>query len=348
MATISSLKRATVGIAVCLISSALACSGDSTTSPPDVSGSKVIEPLMPFAVQGIAGSVIDAEPAIRLKDKRTGQPLAGVTVQFITSGGYVDNQLTKTDAAGIATAGKWTLGPSAVKQTLTVNIAGMKTAFTADVKPDVPALISVTSQSQVALVGEMVDPILIVVTDRYQNPVPGVTVRFAITEGQGALSTSSAVTDSHGATDTGRWKVGAGNNTVLARADGIEGGRTTVFGLDPSTVTYFAIDSVRRWTKVYAPEDMGVSRATLAITKFDECLCRPSYGYYILDVYYAGSESRTRITGGYTIDPPQLSVRNNNLESFALVNGRFEVTVNRVDPDSGDGWWETWIFRPSS
>ena len=67
------------------------------------------------------------------------------------------------------------------------------------------------------------DPFEVTVLDALGVGVPGVSVNFAVTFGEGSLSPSSAVTDRAGKASTS-WKLGteAGTQAVLARAAGFE------------------------------------------------------------------------------------------------------------------------------
>jgi adhesin/invasin len=80
------------------------------------------------------------KPSVKVVDQ-FGNPVAGVTVTFtIASGsGTVSGGSATTDAAGIATVGNWTLGPSQGANTLTATIAG--TGVTGN-----PATFSATGQ----------------------------------------------------------------------------------------------------------------------------------------------------------------------------------------------------------
>jgi hypothetical protein len=61
------------------------------------------------------------------------------------------------------------------------------------------------------------------VTDAADNPVPGVTVRFAVTSGGGSATGALAVTDASGLATVGDWILGtiAGTNTLRASVDSV-------------------------------------------------------------------------------------------------------------------------------
>jgi hypothetical protein len=62
-----------------------------------------------------ASSALPIEPAVKVVDARTGQPLDGLNVTFIITAGRggIGNATAVTDPDGIATGGSWTLGPAA-------------------------------------------------------------------------------------------------------------------------------------------------------------------------------------------------------------------------------------------
>ncbi len=84
--------------------------------------------------QVVAGSALPKEPAVRVVDAPTGQPLPGLKVAFTVSagGGNIVNAAPVTDQDGIATPGVWTLGPARGTNTLVAAVDGADAAvFTA-------------------------------------------------------------------------------------------------------------------------------------------------------------------------------------------------------------------------
>ena len=73
-----------------------------------------------------AGSAVATAPSVLVSDGH-GNPVAGVNVTFAVAsgGGSASGSPVTTDAAGIATAGGWTLGTSAGPNTLTATGAGL-------------------------------------------------------------------------------------------------------------------------------------------------------------------------------------------------------------------------------
>jgi glucose/arabinose dehydrogenase len=70
-------------------------------------------------------AAVTVAPAVRVRDA-AGRALAGVTVRFAVSagGGTVQNTSAASDGNGVASAGRWTLGPNAGTNTVTANADG--------------------------------------------------------------------------------------------------------------------------------------------------------------------------------------------------------------------------------
>ena len=135
-----------------------------------------------------------------------------------------------SDASGMASAGGWTLGPTAGSQTLTAAASGLTgVSFTAAATAGGPAAITVVSgDNQQAAVGTPVGPIAVRVDDQYGNPVSGATVTLQVTSGGGQLAMSTALTNAQGVAAAGGWVLGTvpGPNTLTAS---ISGGASRMF-----------------------------------------------------------------------------------------------------------------------
>jgi hypothetical protein len=87
------------------------------------------------------GAAVKIAPSVIVKDAKN-DPVAGTTVTFAvaTGGGSVTGASAVTNAAGIATAGSWTLGTTAGANTLTATSAGLSgspVTFTATGDPGI-------------------------------------------------------------------------------------------------------------------------------------------------------------------------------------------------------------------
>jgi len=76
-----------------------------------------------------AGTAVPVAPAVRVRDA-SGAGLAGVAVSFevLAGGGSVLNTTAMSDNTGLATAGRWTLGPAAGTHTLEARASGFAPA----------------------------------------------------------------------------------------------------------------------------------------------------------------------------------------------------------------------------
>ncbi|HEU0298424.1 MAG TPA: hypothetical protein VFR37_03200 [Longimicrobium sp.] len=235
---------------------------------------------------GIAGAAVAQAPAVRVNDQ-TGQPLAGVSVDFAVTagGGTVGVTSATTDAGGIATSGSWTLGPAAGQNAVTATVAGLAPVqFTATAQARVPGSITpVTATTQTGTAGAAVAQAPAVrVNDQLGEPLAGASVDFAVTAGGGTVGTASATTDAGGVATSGSWVLGpvAGQNTVTA----------TVAGLAP--VVFTATSSPAQDPCTVAAPYTPLTTVGAALTSAD---CRVSGGYYV-DFYETTFASARAVT----------------------------------------------------
>jgi hypothetical protein len=176
------------------------------------------EPLIPAALQVVAGDgqeaavggAVPVAPSVRVVTS-SGKPVPNVPVVFApgAESGVVVGGTQVTDASGVATVTRWTLGTRAGASTLTATAEGVPAkTFSATTKAGNPATASfVAGGGQSALVGTAVGTAPAVeVLDVYGNAVPGVSVVFAVQSG--TLERTSAQTDATGRASPGRWTLG--------------------------------------------------------------------------------------------------------------------------------------------
>ena len=174
--------------------------------------------------RALAGSILSVKPAVRVLDNNS-QPMSGVVVTFRRGLGTstVTDTVQTTDAQGVATIGSWQpIGAGSF--TLIVTAAGTSASpveFTAtmDVVGD---MIPISDTRQVVGVGQVALRPALRLTNSDNSPGAGVTVRFAITQGSGAISTAPEVTNPVGEVTLDSWIVSAtpGMNEVVASAPG--------------------------------------------------------------------------------------------------------------------------------
>jgi adhesin/invasin len=192
-----------------------------------------------------AGTAVAVPPQVLVTDA-FGNPVQGASVTFaVTAGGGTVSPTTAivTSALGTATVTSWTLGTTAGpdNNTLTATVAGPGIAnnpmtVTASAVADAPATISVVegdAQSTTVNTTVTVAP-KVLVADQYGNPVPALSVTFAVTAGGGSVAPTTPVsTAADGTAAVTSWTLGTtagtGNNTLSATAAGagIAGNPTT-------------------------------------------------------------------------------------------------------------------------
>jgi adhesin/invasin len=181
------------------------------------------------------GTAVSTPPSVIVRDAH-GRPVAGVSVTFAVAlgGGSVTGSAATTNAAGIATVGSWTLGATAGANTLTASgddLSGSPVTFMATGTAGPATQIALNAgDGQSAAAGTAVStPPSVVVEDANDNPVPGVSVTFAVASGGGSVTDPSATTDDAGIASVGSWTLGttAGANTLTATSDGLSGSPVT-------------------------------------------------------------------------------------------------------------------------
>ena len=153
------------------------------------------------AQNAAAGSAVTTPPSVLVRDNR-GNPVAGVPVQFVVTGGggTVTGGTATTNAQGIATATSWTLGTTAGPQSLVARVAGLPDlAFTATATAGAPASVVVLTQQLLGNVvaNQLISPAPSVrIVDAVGNPVANATVTFTQDAGGNATLTGATVTTS--------------------------------------------------------------------------------------------------------------------------------------------------------
>src|SRR3989475_5422609 len=197
----------------------------TATAGPPVSATKLVGDSQTAATN----NSVSTPPSVQVSDSY-GDHVPGVTVTFAATGGggTVGGGATQTDATGVATVGRWTLGPGAGENTLTApvggsGITGTRVPFTATgVQPSAPASVSAgPGDGQTGLMGYALNIApAVVVRDAASLPVPNVAVTFAVASGGGSVTGANATTGVDGVATVGSWTVQLGTNTLTATASG--------------------------------------------------------------------------------------------------------------------------------
>jgi beta propeller repeat protein len=169
-----------------------------------------------------------------------GNPVAGVPVTWIVSGGdMISPGAVTSDSTGSA-RGILTLGPTAGMHEVLASTPGASPAhFTAAAGAGAAQRVRMVSgDGQRAILGGMLtDSLIAQASDVHDNPVAGVPVTWTVIAGGGSISPASSATGTDGRARA-RWTVGgaAGQNRVSVRAPGLPD-TGTVFSAMSETLT---------------------------------------------------------------------------------------------------------------
>jgi len=189
---------------------------------------------------GTVGQQLTDSLVVRAEDAH-GNPVEGETVTFavMTGGGSVAEAGVQTAVDGIA-ATTWILGTVAGVQAVQASVApaGIPVDFWAMAEADVPAALAIKSgDNQGGVVGQTLDgPLVVLVTDQYANPVPGVAVGFELTGGDGSVDPTSDTTDTAGTASTMLTLGSAGAHQVTASAQSLSQKVFSAMAFEPVTL----------------------------------------------------------------------------------------------------------------
>lgn len=222
-------------LAVVLAAAALGCGGDLTL--PDSSGAGL--DLSKVRGDGQTGPVGEAlpEPLVVRVAAEDGRPVAGRRVVFALpegESGRLDPDTAVTNASGEALA-RWVLGPvpgehEAEARLVTETTEAPTARFQASAVPAGPdTLRAISPLFQPGRRGRTLeDPLVVIVVDRFGNPVAGVGVAWKVTAGDGEVSANETPTAADG-TASVIWTLGAriGVQKVSASVKGATGSPVT-------------------------------------------------------------------------------------------------------------------------
>lgn len=202
----------------------IACNSVEPEEAEEPAESLRLEAGSETSLTGTVGTRIAPAPVVRLTTLE-GNPAPGREIRFVVSGGgSIEHASERTDTAGLASPGVWTLGTATRPQTLTARSEGAADlVFTAVAEPGRPATMAIVAGNhQTAAVGAALPTLLQVkLTDQYGNPVPGEPVTFTVILGNGSALGDSLETDLLGLARSGAWTLGgAGAQLVRASTPG--------------------------------------------------------------------------------------------------------------------------------
>lgn len=202
-----------------------ACGGDDGPTGPGAP--TVFDKTAGDGISGVVAQQVSAAPTLKVTDDR-GRPVPGVVVSFASSAGTLGATQDTTDAAGLATAGSWRLGPVAGAQTVTatsVDVAGATATFTVTASP-APASQIVFQSSPPANTRTntpFTGPVLALLDQFGNQTTSTATVTLSVTGTAGALSGQTAIPAVAGRATFGALEFTTGGAAVrlVASAPGI-------------------------------------------------------------------------------------------------------------------------------
>ena len=182
----------------------------------------------------VVGTVVTGSAAVRAEDA-SGNPVANVPVLFsvVVGGGSIDGAQAVTDARGIATVGKWTVGTATGTQTLRATSNGLSTAdISLSTVAAAPASMSIVAgDNQSGVAGTAVaQPPIVRVLDSYGNYVGNVPVTFTPGDGSGSVTGGTVQTDpATGTAVLGSWTLGSATSQTLVASSAMLAGKSVTF-----------------------------------------------------------------------------------------------------------------------
>jgi hypothetical protein len=207
----------------------------------------------------VAGAAFGQQPVVTIRDANGNTVTTAtnsVTLTLGTGSGVLSGTATIAAVGGVASFGGLSIDLIGADKTLAASSGALTPDTTAAFTITAAAADSLSLASgdaQSAVVSAAVaDPLRVLVTDAFGNPVSDTTVTFAIVLGGGTLTDSVVTTNASGIATLGSWTLGAtaGANSVTATSDGLAGSPVTftatgtvgnatqlVFSTEPSPTT---------------------------------------------------------------------------------------------------------------
>jgi hypothetical protein len=220
-------------------------SGSNAANSPTITVSFAVQDVTPTALGVVvqppatlaSGAGLGVTPTVQLLTAEAAPaPVSGVTVGVALEGGAGSlggTAQAATDAQGVAAFPGLSLQGVAGSYTLLFTSPGLTEARSTAINLTTggAAELAAASTPADAQIGTAVgDPPAVIVTDEAGNPVAGVSVAFAVAQGQGTIvPTTSVTTDETGIAALDSWTLGpaVGSNSVTATATGLAGSPVT-------------------------------------------------------------------------------------------------------------------------
>src|SRR6185503_931842 len=168
-----------------------------------------------------------------------GTPKPGVAVTFTLGarGGSVDSASATSDANGLATPGRWTLGSAGTNTLTATSPSGSTVVFTATATAAAATIVVYDGNNQTVAVGTSVPTAPAArVFDANGINVQGAQVTFTVSSGSCSVTGATVTTDASGVARVGSWTLGSatGQNTLVARIGNGESATFTASGVRQS------------------------------------------------------------------------------------------------------------------
>ncbi|HYR10424.1 MAG TPA: Ig-like domain-containing protein [Longimicrobium sp.] len=164
------------------------------------------------AQTGAVASALAQPLTVGARD-RLGAPVAGVTVNFVVTGGggTLSAASATTGANGNVTV-VWTLGTAAgslQRVVATASVGNVEFNATAVAGAPVTATIAAGNNQTALRSAAVATAPRVLVRDAFNNPVPGVAVQFSVSAGGGSITGPTQTTDANGSAAVTSWTLGA-------------------------------------------------------------------------------------------------------------------------------------------
>ncbi len=215
--------RLAVGLAVAV----LGCQAEPAPTPIPTALTLVTQP----SAQVRSGARLERQPIVELRDQ-TGKPVSAravqITVALVSGGGILLGTPTaRTDDQGRAAfvdLGLAGLAGSYGLQFSATGLAGVASEPIGMTAGEAAQIEVVAGNGQVTAAGTVVPVVPVVrLRDESGNPVAGIQVAFAVSEGGGSVDGATSASGADGLAAPARWTLGriAGNNTLTATGAGL-------------------------------------------------------------------------------------------------------------------------------
>ena len=252
-----------------------------------------LEAISPTELEAIVGTAVSPTPTVVVKNQH-GTPVRGIRVTFLLndqdSAASITTLNILTNANGVASVGRWTLGKRAGWQSLKVAIRETQAdlEFKAFALPNSPIALRVTPD-QVGFTNDTLWVPGVRVVNRYGGGVEGVVLTIEVTAGGGTLQNREATSDSNGNAYIGKWILGplSGRNSVTISADSVANAVFSIHALSPDEVVWYDLEAING----EEPRSPYIESAYLALS---------DSGLFV-DQFTSAYEGSSRFSGRYKI-----------------------------------------------